>query len=619
MDHLETEARNPASTRLDEMTALELVRLMNAEDDRIPAVVAGQAEAIARAIEVIAARLREGGRLIYLGAGTSGRLGVLDAAECPPTFSTPPGLVLGLIAGGTAALTLAVEGAEDHPELAEKDLADVSLGPGDVVVGIATSGRTPYVLGGMAYARRLHAFTIGLSCSSAAELTGAVDLAIVPVVGPEVLSGSTRLKAATATKLILNMLTTGAMVLLGKTYGNLMVDLKATNSKLRARTNRIIRLLTGLSVEKAGAVLDRSGGELKTALVVQLAGLTPAQARERLQEVGGQVRRALETASPTASALPNLGTAADLVLGIDGGGSHTVALLARAPDGSVLARGEAGPSNRHTVGSERALQALDDAVRAAFVAAGLPRGTVKAACLGLAGAGREEDREIIRAWARRIGLAGAVRVMTDADLLLAAGTPEGWGVAVVSGTGSITWARSSEGKSSRAGGWGPLLGDEGSGYALAVAGLRAVAQAEDGRTGPTILRERLLSRMGLRRPQDLIPALSGGPLDRPALSVLAPVVLAAAEEGDAVAMAIRQQGARLLAQTVAAAVRAQGWQKTPFPLAVAGSTLVAGDAYRQFLLDEVKALHLSPHPVCLVCDPAQGALRIALGLASPAV
>ena len=242
MDHLQTEGRNPASINLDELSALEIVRLMNAEDARVAPAVATQAEAIARAIDVIADRLRQGRRLIYVGAGTSGRLGVLDASECPPTFRSSPHQVVGVIAGrrATTPLTRAVEGAEDHPEVGEQDLSALHVGAGDVVTGIATSGRTPYVLGAIRYARQQGAFTVGISCNSDSELAPAVDIAITPVVGPEILSGSTRLKAGTATKLVLNMLTTGAMVRLGKAYGNLMVDLRATNHKLRVRSNRIV-------------------------------------------------------------------------------------------------------------------------------------------------------------------------------------------------------------------------------------------------------------------------------------------------------------------------------------------------------------------------------------------
>src|SRR5947209_1362547 len=275
LDRLQTEAHNPASANLDELTPLEIVRLMNHEDGRAVQAVASQAEAIARAIELIAERLRAGGRLVYGGAGTSGRLGVLDATECPPTFNAPPGQVVGIIAGGPAAITRAVEGAEDHPEFGEQDLKAINFSNQDIFVGIATSGRTPYVIGACHYARSVGATTIGLVCNTESELDPHVDLMIRPVVGPEVLSGSTRLKAGTATKLVLNMLTTGAMVRLGKCFGNLMVDLRATSTKLKARTNRIVRTITGLTEPAAAELLDRCGGELKTALVAQQAGVTP--------------------------------------------------------------------------------------------------------------------------------------------------------------------------------------------------------------------------------------------------------------------------------------------------------------------------------------------------------
>ena len=289
-----TEGRNPASERIDTLSPLEIVRLMNAEDTRAAAAVCREAEPIAKAIEIVANRLRAGGRLIYLGAGTSGRLGVLDATECPPTFSTPPEMVVGLIAGGYAALTRAVEGAEDHPEFAVNDLKQISFSSGDVLVGIATSGRTPYVIGGLKYAREIGAFTIGLACNDGSALADAAELMITPIVGPEVVSGSTRLKAGTATKLVLNMLTTGAMVLLGKTYGNLMVDLKATNTKLVARTRRIVAMLTGLNEEMAEELLGRCEGELKSAVVMHRHGVAADEARRLLQNAGGQLRIALE-------------------------------------------------------------------------------------------------------------------------------------------------------------------------------------------------------------------------------------------------------------------------------------------------------------------------------------
>jgi N-acetylmuramic acid 6-phosphate etherase len=288
-----TESRNPASEQIDSLPPLEIVRLINAEDARVAEAVGREAEPIARAVEIIADRLRQGGRLVYLGAGTSGRLGVLDASECPPTFSVPPGMVVGIIAGGPAALTQAIEWAEDNREQGARDLAAIGFAAGDVLVGIATSGRTPYVLGGLAYARSLGAATIGLACNRGTELAAACDVMIEPVVGPEVISGSTRMKAGTATKLVLNTLTTGAMILLGKTYGNLMVDLRATNTKLVARTRRIVAELTGLTEAAAESLLAACDGELKTAVVASCRGISPEQARQRLMQHGGHLRGAL--------------------------------------------------------------------------------------------------------------------------------------------------------------------------------------------------------------------------------------------------------------------------------------------------------------------------------------
>jgi N-acetylmuramic acid 6-phosphate etherase len=291
---LTTEGRNPRSVSIDTLTALEIVHLMNSEDARVADAVRAEAESIARAIDVVAERLARGGRLIYLGAGTSGRLGVLDAAECPPTFSTPPEQVVGVIAGGFAALTRAIEGAEDRPESAVEDLQALQLCDRDALVGIATSGRTPYVIGGMKYARDLGAFTVGLCCNQDSQLPHVSHLMITPIVGPEVISGSTRLKAGTATKMVLNMLTTGVMIRRGKTYGNLMVDLRATNQKLAVRSRRIVMTLTGLTESQADALLHQCNGEVKTAVVAHLRSATPQQARTWLSEVGGHLRSALE-------------------------------------------------------------------------------------------------------------------------------------------------------------------------------------------------------------------------------------------------------------------------------------------------------------------------------------
>jgi N-acetylmuramic acid 6-phosphate etherase len=294
LERLTTEARNPRSAELDRMSAREIVDLINAEDAQIAAAVALEATEIAASIEVIAERLRSGGRLVYLGAGTSGRLGVLDASECPPTFNTDPAMVVGIIAGGYDALHRAAEGAEDRHGLAKDDLQTHHLSAKDVLVGIATSGRTPYVVEGLQYARSIGAYAIGLACNTGNELARVADRVICPVVGPEVVTGSTRMKAGTATKMVLNMLTTGAMVLLGKTYGNLMVDLRATNVKLLDRTARIVMELTGLDRTQAEQLLTACSGELKTAVVVHHRELSPDDARQLLTQHGGQLHATLQ-------------------------------------------------------------------------------------------------------------------------------------------------------------------------------------------------------------------------------------------------------------------------------------------------------------------------------------
>ncbi len=288
-----TETRNPATAHIDTLATLNMVQLINAEDHRVAEAVAAELPAIARAIDGIAERMRAGGRLVYVGAGTSGRLGVLDASECPPTFSTPPGQVVGLIAGGPDALTHSAESAEDEREGGARDLETLCVTPLDTVVGIAASGQTPYVLGALAAARGRGALTISLACAHPSPMAEAAEIAIAPLVGPEVVTGSTRLKAGTAQKMVLNMISTSVMIRLGKTYGNLMVDVQASNSKLQARARRIVAEACGLSAERAGALLQACDGEVKVAIVAHLAGISAGTARERLAARAGVVREAL--------------------------------------------------------------------------------------------------------------------------------------------------------------------------------------------------------------------------------------------------------------------------------------------------------------------------------------
>lgn len=293
-DSLLTEAVNPASAVIDTLDASGIVALMNAEDVKVVEAVRAESDSIARAIEWTAEGFRRGGRLLYVGAGTSGRLGVLDASECPPTFSTAPEMVVGLIAGGRIALTTSVESAEDSPEVGASDLETVNVGPLDVVVGIATSGRTPYVIGALKRAKERGARTVSLACNRPSLIAEAADLEIAVLVGPEVVAGSTRLKAGTATKMVLNMITTGAMVLIGKTFGNRMIDLRPMNEKLRIRTRRILRELGRVDDDTARRLLGESGGELKPALLMALANVSLERARELLAENGGLVRAAVK-------------------------------------------------------------------------------------------------------------------------------------------------------------------------------------------------------------------------------------------------------------------------------------------------------------------------------------
>ncbi|MFJ4951454.1 N-acetylmuramic acid 6-phosphate etherase [Streptomyces sp. NPDC088760] len=293
---LTTEAFRPELAEIDRLPTLDIARLMNGEDAAVPGAVARQLPRIAAAIDAVAERMSRGGRLVYAGAGTAGRLGVLDASECPPTFNTDPDQVVGLIAGGPAAMVTSVEGAEDSGELARRDLDALKLTPDDSVVGVSASGRTPYAVGAVEHARALGALTVGLSCNEHSALAAAAEHGIEVVVGPELITGSTRLKAGTAQKLVLNMLSTITMIRLGKTYGNLMVDVRASNDKLRARSHRIVSLATGADDAEIEKALTETGGEVKHAILVLLAGVDGPTAARLLEESGGHLRAALTDA-----------------------------------------------------------------------------------------------------------------------------------------------------------------------------------------------------------------------------------------------------------------------------------------------------------------------------------
>ncbi len=292
MDRL-TEQQNLYSALIDSLSTVEMLRVMNSADQEVALAVEREIPNVARAVDAVSGRIQAGGRLFYTGAGTSGRLGVLDASECPPTFNTPPEMVQAIIAGGDGALRRSVEQAEDDPEQGRRDLAEGGFSGSDALVGIAASGRTPYVLGALALARSLGALTIGLSCTPGSEISQACDIAITPTPGPEIVTGSTRLRAGTATKLALNMLSTGVMIRLGYVYGNLMVNVQPTNSKLIDRARRIIVQIAGVAYDEAARLLDESGS-VRTAIVMSNCGLDRQQAELRLAQAGGRLRAALE-------------------------------------------------------------------------------------------------------------------------------------------------------------------------------------------------------------------------------------------------------------------------------------------------------------------------------------
>ena len=293
LTRLSTEQSNSRTISIDEASAMEIVRLINKEDQTVPQTIQKILPDIARAITVIAGHLSHGGRLFYIGSGTSGRLGILDAAECPPTYSTPPNLIQGIIAGGAPAIFKAQEGAEDSPEAGENDLKNKELTNLDVVVGLTASGRTPYVLGALDYARSVKAYTMAITCSQESEVSSVADLSFAAITGPEVIAGSTRMKAGTAQKLILNMLSTGSMILLGKVYKNLMVDLQCTNTKLKIRARNIVSEATGCDTATADFFLKQGKGNAKTAILMYLADIDYETAQTKLKENGNFLKKTL--------------------------------------------------------------------------------------------------------------------------------------------------------------------------------------------------------------------------------------------------------------------------------------------------------------------------------------
>ena len=295
LENLTTESRNSSSLNIDKVSTLDMVKIINNEDKKVALAVEKELVKIAEAIDGIVSGMQKGGRLIYIGAGTSGRLGILDASECPPTYGVSEELVQGIIAGGTEAIFRAKEGAEDSKELAIEDLKSKNITENDTIVGLAASGRTPYVIGGLEYANKIGALTVSITCNANSEVAKVSKVSIAPVVGAEVVTGSTRMKAGTAQKLVLNMLSTGTMIKLGKVYGNLMVDVRATNKKLVERAKKIVCEATGVDREVAEKVLKETNYDVKLSILIILTGLDINEAKEKLTQNKGYIAKAMET------------------------------------------------------------------------------------------------------------------------------------------------------------------------------------------------------------------------------------------------------------------------------------------------------------------------------------
>lgn len=621
----ETEARNPDSEDLDELTTLELAQRFNRADASVAGVVAGQLPEIARAIDLIAERMGRGGRLIYMGAGTSGRLGVLDASECPPTFGASPEQVVGVIAGGETALTRSMEGVEDDQEAGAQAVRTLQVNDLDSVMGISASGRNRYLLGALAEAAQRGALVISLVCASSAPIEAFAQVRIAPITGPEVITGSTRLKAGTAQKMILNMISTGVMVRLGKTYGNLMVSVPPANLKLRRRGQRIVSQATGLPEEKAQAVLQSCSGEVSTAIVSVLAEVSPSEARLRLQRAGGSVRRALQDEQGAQGFSASTGYEQPLVLGIDGGQTGTRGLLVTT-GGQVLGEAAGGPILHLAAAGSQATftRSLAELVRKVWEAAGLPPQPLTAAGLGLTGVApgsgdpgampQSREAELAAELFQRLVTAGTIAVQSDAFIALKgahAGQP---GVVINAGTGTIVLGTDASGRVERCGGWGWLLGDEGSASAIGRQALQSVARAWDGAGPQTNLVEAAKEYFQIATIPEMKRLVIDPGFGARGFGRFAPWVARAAGEGDTVARQIIQEAGLALAQATVVVLRKLDFAPSPAPVAPVGGAFnhVPGlkEVFLEHLWREVTPAEVEVRDRLL--PPVMGAVLLAL-------
>ncbi|KAH8550440.1 putative glucokinase regulator family protein [Umbelopsis sp. PMI_123] len=548
---LSTEQANPKSANIDRISTRELLEIINDEDSYVPIAVRKELDSISKAIDQIYPRMLAGGRLIYVGCGTSGRLGVVDASECPPTYSADPDQVIGWMAGGDAAIRKAAEGVEDSFEKGNHDMEQFSITEDDTLVGIAASGRTPYVLGSIAHAKKRNALTVGLSFNKGIALEEAVDIMISPVCGPEVVTGSTRMKAGTATKLVLNMLSTGVMIKLGKTLGNLMVDVKASNEKLRARSRRIVKMAVGsegylpgsqhivtIDDTKIDQLMQDCNGEVKLSILVCMTGLNVSDAIGLLERNNHVLRAALQEQQQLKGTSLNSvdskmqSKSKARYLAIDCGGTK-MAAVSLDESGNVVGQANIPSTNFATTPLPVFISNIQKVTHLACgTVSSLPK--FNAIWIGSAGCDGPESQERFKPELIKLFKdtdSSNIKVTNDVDLL-ASGLDGKEGVVLIAGTGSIAIRYASSGKRiKRSGGLGYLVGDEGSGWDIGRAAIHHAGSVIDEQTSPSELSKRVLGELGCTDRVQFIEAVySGDESSRKARIVkLAQIVLAAAE------------------------------------------------------------------------------------------
>ncbi|MHB1454088.1 MAG: N-acetylmuramic acid 6-phosphate etherase [Saccharofermentanales bacterium] len=565
----ETEGINENTADIDLLDTRDILTKINLEDATVASAVFPAIPDIARLVDHIAMHIRRGGRLFYVGAGTSGRLGVLDASECPPTFGCPAGMVIGIIAGGEDALRSAIEGAEDDVEQGRQDILGFSPGADDIVVGITASGGAPYVGGAMDAAKAYGSFTALIANTRNPMLADKADVCIVLHTGPEVLSGSTRMKAGTAQKMVLNMITTATMIRLDKVYRNIMVDLRPTNAKLTGRAERIVEEMTGADPGLIRSTLRDCRYHPKTAIAAILNSVDVVQAGRDLDAAGGSLRKVLDRSSARCQADRYQVPDSPYLIGLDSGGTRNTVRIETAGRQLICEQSFAG-SNINASPAE-SLDAMSSSLLRAVHAIPLDITQCISVSIGMAGASRRENCIGVEQMVRSIGFTCPVFTTDDATAAFYGAFGEQSGIVLIAGTGSICLGITPQGIFHRCGGWGHLIGDEGSGFDIGRQVLNAVLKAYDGRAPQTMLTSLISVHLGLEAPDKIINhAYRGG---KSAIAALAPLCEEAASAGDHAAMDILETAADSLISHITAVAVNFDRSDLPLRLVLTGGAL----------------------------------------------